>query len=480
MNWYALVLVVGLVCSVAAAAAEEGPEFGGAKASEWAERLEGADPEVQDVVRRFFSAGPEVMPVLVWILENGSSEAKLHAASIVPMKEEHAASAIPALVQALQDPDPLTRLSCARTLLFLRKEVVAAVRACERELNDGTNDLEVRRGAAAFFTLAREGAAPAEDSLREALVDPDLIVRFYGASALQNLGDDSKAIIAIFEEALVRGPVENRWTAAWKLGRLGPAARGSVPVLFTALSDPAARVSVASALPKIGPAEEIAVRLPALLGEESSRIGAVLLARELGEAASEAWPILLRVAAKKPDHASVEAERTLLELGAKAVPTLLHALGDEDAALRLQAGAMLLDLASHAGSALPEVLDAVEGADLAVNSLLSRVLAGMGPESIPDLLRALDERRSEVRLAVVRALARVGEDAGDEAEEAMLRILNEDPIAVVRAEAVYALGRIGGIDAITRATRAQQDTSPLVRDAWPRSVRQVRIQARGK
>ena len=37
-----------------------------------------------------------------WILENGSSEAKLHAASIVPMKEEHAASAIPALVQALQ------------------------------------------------------------------------------------------------------------------------------------------------------------------------------------------------------------------------------------------------------------------------------------------------------------------------------------------------------------------------------------------
>ena len=305
MNRYALVLVVGLVCSVAAAAEGEEPEFGGAKASEWAERLEGADPEVQDVVRRFFSAGPEVMPVLVWILENGDSQSKLHAASLVMMKQEHAGSAIPALVQALQDPDPLTRLSCARTLIFLRKEVVAAVSACERELNDGTNDLEVRRRAAVFLTLAREGAAPAEDSLRRALVDPDLIVRFHAASVLQVLGDESKAIIAIFEEALVRGPVEDRWTAAWKLGLLGPVARGSVPLLFTALSDPAARVSVASALPKIGPVEEIAARVPALLGEESSRIGAVLLARELGEAAAGSWPALLRVAAEKPGHASV-------------------------------------------------------------------------------------------------------------------------------------------------------------------------------
>lgn len=158
-----------------------------------------------------------------------------------------AAGAVPALMQALEDPDRFVRWGAARALGKIGVPAAAAVPALTHMLGDPDLDL----GLAAAAALEQLGPAG-----RSAL--PDLMTAVRGSSAaelrlaclraLEAIGrPEAEAAIPVLTTALSDPDARVRLTAAVALGRFGPTARSALEALQRARQDKDADVQQAAA-----------------------------------------------------------------------------------------------------------------------------------------------------------------------------------------------------------------------------------------
>lgn len=239
------------------------PFFEGRPASAWASRLRDvSEQQVVESRRRLKAGGAAAVPVLAAIVETkstdwGSATVRVTAADLLAEMGPAAADAIPALINALSDPDAAVRSRAAEALGVVgpgNAQVVAAL----------TAQLKTPEARSAARGLARCGAAAlaASDALIALLENADPDIRW---NALRTLGKIRATASIPKVVVMLNDPDDQvREHAAEALGDMGPAASTTVPALMAALQDKYMKVrrDAARSLGQIGPAAQAA--LPAL------------------------------------------------------------------------------------------------------------------------------------------------------------------------------------------------------------------------
>lgn len=156
-------------------------------------------------------------------------------------------SAVPVLIQMLQERDPAFRSGMWRGANHLPR----SLRYMVLRNVAWTNALEVRVAAARSLTLLGHDAADAIPVLEQALYSKEVRVQLEAATALGRIGRDS---IPVLMHALEEKDASIRYAAVYALGEVGPDAQPAIPLLTRALqdTDPQVRSSVAYSLSVIG------------------------------------------------------------------------------------------------------------------------------------------------------------------------------------------------------------------------------------
>ncbi|MCS6849811.1 MAG: HEAT repeat domain-containing protein [Gemmataceae bacterium] len=167
--------------------------------------------------------------------------------------------AIPALAQAVADPDARVRLAAIDALETSAEQAAAAASMLVRALED--RNAFVRWAAAR--TLGKIGPVDpqAVPALARLLNDRDLDVRMLGAAAaLERYGPAAAAAVPALAASVGQGDAEFRIAAMDALVHIGPAAAPAVPAIAAALShrDVRVRRAAAEALSKLGPTAQAA------------------------------------------------------------------------------------------------------------------------------------------------------------------------------------------------------------------------------
>jgi len=107
--------------------------------------------------------------------------------------------AVPALVEALKDPDPLVRANAALTLGYLREELDVIIPALAAALNDKEN--RVALSAAKALGRLQTIATNAIPSLLQAALSSDGARREAAINALKQIGPESLRKAGLIEPA---------------------------------------------------------------------------------------------------------------------------------------------------------------------------------------------------------------------------------------------------------------------------------------
>ena len=208
---------------------------------------------------------------------------------------ELAADFVPLL--AAEDPD--VNRSGGAALIRLGPAAVATMRKCLADPALKGRALEVLAGIGSQ-------ALPALDDLTAALDDADPAIREEAAAAIASIGAEAAPAVPKLHDALKAGvadggPVGVAYTAAYALGKIGPAAKPAAETLRSlaaAKDEILATVAVWATL-KISPDDTslLGVAIPALrkavrAPQDLVRLEAAVALGDLGPAAKEAIPIL--------------------------------------------------------------------------------------------------------------------------------------------------------------------------------------------
>lgn len=296
-----------------------------------------------------------------------------------------------------------------------------------------------------------ESAVPA---LAQALDDDSDRVRQVAIELLGEVGPKAKAAVLPLRKLARRSP-ELRKPCEAALARIGPVAKGDLPVFLEALRyrDPELRRLAIEELQRFGPdaGEARPFLMEILSGEESpdlQREAIELLAQLPPKAAG--YPVLvllskssntdLRVAAKQalqklgPPRKEEAAEliallktarpekrlaliESLRLAGAEArpaLPVLLPLLDDGSPAVRRAALEFLIEFAADARPSLPVLLRLAKDDNSGVRSAAIRLLAKLGPVTaadVPVLVAALKDEDPQQRQVALEALEKLGPEA---------------------------------------------------------------------
>ncbi len=164
--------------------------------------------------------------------------------------------AVPALVRALADPNPLIRTEAARTLARLGQRSRAAVRAIARIIADQAADIDLRLVALESLDTFGPNASLAIPAVLDLLARHDSpLVRASCALSLGAIARDQPRVIEALAGETTHPDMTVRAAAADALGRLGPPARSALPALRRLASDPQAFVAARAraAIDRIAP-----------------------------------------------------------------------------------------------------------------------------------------------------------------------------------------------------------------------------------
>lgn len=189
----------------------------------------------------------QAIPALTVALADSSRDVRLNAAEAIGLMGLDAASAVPALIEAVKRSDRSgnAQVMAAWALAQVGPTAKEAVPALI-ELLSTHEQPTARREAALTLAAIGPDAVAALPALNTALADENGFVRVAAATALCKVGQDTSGISLIVDGLKDQAIVGTR-VAADALAEIGPAARGTVPALTDALGDPAASARVAAA-----------------------------------------------------------------------------------------------------------------------------------------------------------------------------------------------------------------------------------------
>ena len=253
-------------------------------------------------------------------------------------------------------------------LLVLSATVLSSVgRASDRTVGVPALTKRLKDDDAGFRSLAAyalgqlgPAARDAVPDLTEALQDSNHKVRSSSAYALGRIGSSAQSAVPALIRRIGDDEQEVRSSAASALGQMGPAARDAVPHLLTAAlhdEDSRARVSMASALNRIGAVDEAVAYFIKGLKDDRLRNSAVVALGHCGAGAREAVPDLTSFLRDQDIAVRSSVVSTLGRIGPHAepaVPELIKLLGDQE--VGRQAAYALGKIGVSAVSAIVEML----------------------------------------------------------------------------------------------------------------------------
>lgn len=157
--------------------------------------------------------------------------------------------AIPALVEALHDPDPIVKqyvLTVLRKLVRTQAEAEAMVQVAFRP------DLPNVQAVYLARDLGARGPKVIE-ALSRAVRDQNVTLRREAMGLLKHMRQAAESAVPVFVQALSDSDHDVRYLAVWALEEVGPAARSAIPDLEKALHDegPMIRSAATRALKKL-------------------------------------------------------------------------------------------------------------------------------------------------------------------------------------------------------------------------------------
>lgn len=403
--------------------------------------------------------GPEVTAASLLARVSGDAdwEREQALAQVRTLAPADVAVLLPALEEALRDPEGAERRNAARSVLAALAAPAGsaeALGALQRLAADPDTDVRVLSASA----LGESGNPAACSALETALDDSDPNVAAAAADALGVLGDP-RALPALITALRAEDP----WraiAAAVALGRLRDAR--ALPALSTAVTRPWVGSAAAQAIGEIGDARGVEALRPAVESGDPDVRAAALEAVSLVLAGVSELPEWLRDAARASEadfvrrfaaDADAGAARLLGASGSPAaVQVLLRELEDPERRVAAEAGLRLLPPETALRALLPRLADT--GVPCALLLLLPPLPDAEAAERVIPFLASGDE---EVRGAAADALAHAAEAA---TLRSRLLSAMEDP--ALRAGAVLALGRLPG-GACTELVELLGDPDPRVR-----------------
>lgn len=271
-----------------------------------------------------------------------------------------------------------------------------------------------------------------------------------------------------------------RRSAAFALGKTGPAAARAVPHLVRALQDPEASVREAAAfsLGELGPsvAPGAFPNLLEVLTEDRNpqvrRSAAFALGSFGPKAIAAADPLQACLRDKDPgvrQNAAWALGRLGPRIGKTAIAKLIEGLEDKDSLVRRDVAGALGEIGHDARAAIAPLLARFrQDVDVVVRKAALNALVNLvGPEDRPlaaDLAKILGDPDAENVRAAALALGNIG---GQEATAAVpaLREAVKDEDAMTRRLATAALANIGSpaAAAVPDLRKALSDSDPLIR-----------------
>ena len=298
----------------------------------------------------------------------------------------------------------------------------------------GLLDARSELRSAAVEGLARRGDADAHDRIVSRWSSRYTEEREAVAAALGNFAraDDLETLELLSSDS----SMSVRVAATRSLGRLGPAAQGTLRTLALAGPDGATATVAAQALLR-GEANANLERIIPLLASRHAEVRA-LVGRAVAAFGEAGYQHLIAAVIHGDDAVRGAAATELGTIGVRVLPDLLMAAGKAEGAALPE----LLALMTKFGDpmATPFAVEvAKNNPDLAVRTAAIRTMGGCGgPAATPALVAALDDPAVEVRRAAAEA---TGTLRIYQASFKLMALLDQPDPAVQRA-AVRALGAI--------------------------------------
>jgi HEAT repeat protein len=389
-------------------------------------------------------------------------------------------AALPAVIDAIHDPDYWTRESAVDVLGEMGAEAREAVPALLAALRDPE-----------FYEH--------EVSVWSGRVGPDCAAREVVAAALEKIGPVTPDVVPALIEALSDQHPCLQEAAAKALGAMGSQVGAAVPALIRLLErkDPRPeddrregepQVAAAKALGAIGSEARAALSaLKRAAGEGQGSLGEAALdaLEKIGGPKARSIEELIAALGDEADgNEPPRAAKAFEKLGREAVPLLLAAMSSGKPRLRRDAIYALGEIGPDAQEALPHLLKAFSDPDPEIRSAASYALFKMNAGTsvpLPQLIEALKDSSTRVREIAISALFELGTRASP-AAAALAEVLRSDPESGLRIRAAYGLAATGRpADALPPLVAALADPSvraaaagalgklgPAARDAAPR------------
>jgi HEAT repeat protein len=369
-----------------------------------------------------------------------SVKATLRALDRFARRPDLAATSVSRLIPGLKHPDPDVRARVAEVLTGIAPPAAsAAIPALIDALDDP--DQNVSDAAASAIGSFGAAASRAIPCLLRCVRSDQGGRRHAAQSALAKIGlPAAPALIALLED----DHATIRLAAADALASMRSRPDSAIPAILSAArkSNQSDRRAILAELTRIGAEAAVPLARSLRTGDASYRADAASALAWMSSFAQAAAPILIeRLGVPKTD----EIDDALVAIGASAVPALCEQLKRPDVPLRARVARILGRIGPAAAEAAPRLTSFLEDHDLRIES--ADALDRICPEKRDDthsLFAALKGRCSASRAKAADVLGRIG-GGNRKLARHILRFLipvTRDPDPRVRAASVRSIGKI--------------------------------------